>query len=134
MGVLIDSNIFIKAEKGDLDLDKHIEGREAEDFFISVITASELLHGVWRAKDPAIRARRQAFVEALLEALPILPIDLSTARSHAQLWAELQSQGLMIGVHDSWIAATCIANGLNLITENVREFERIPGLMIEQWT
>ena len=134
MAVLIDSNILIKAERGDIDLDKHIEGRETEDFFISVITASELLHGVWRAKDPAVRARRNAYVEAILEALPILPIDLSTARSHAQLWADLQSQGLMIGIHDSWIAAICIANGLNLITENVKEFNRIPGLMIEQWT
>ena len=52
MGILIDSNIFIKAEKGDIDLDKYINGRENEDFFISVITASELLHGVWRATAP----------------------------------------------------------------------------------
>lgn len=133
MGILIDSNIFIKAEKGTIDLDKHIAGKEAEDFFVSVITASELLHGVWRAKTPALRTRRQAFVEALLESLPILPIDLSTARSHAQLWADLQSQGLMIGIHDSWIAAICIAKGLKLITDNIKEFERIPGLIIEQW-
>ncbi len=134
MGILIDSNIFIKAEKGDIDLDKHIDGRENEDFFISVISASELLHGVWRATSPAIRTRRQAFVEAVLESFPMLSIDLPAARSHAQLWAELQSQGLMIGIHDSWIAAICIANGLSLITDNIKEFDRIPGLVVEMWT
>ncbi len=134
MGILIDSNIFINAEKGNIDLDKHIDGRENEDFFISVISASELLHGVWRATSPAIRTRRKAFVEAVLESFPILSIDLPAARSHAQLWAELQSQGLMIGIHDSWIAAICIANGLDLITDSIKEFDRIPGLVVEMWT
>ena len=134
MGILIDSNVLIKAEKGDIELDRYIKGREDEDFFISVITASELLHGVWRAKKPAVRTRRKAFVEAILDTFPILFIDLSTARSHSLLWAELQSQGLMIGIHDSWIAAICIANGLNLTTENIKEFERVPGLIIERWT
>ncbi|MCP4754780.1 MAG: type II toxin-antitoxin system VapC family toxin [Proteobacteria bacterium] len=133
MGIVIDSNIFIKAEKGDIDLDQHIVGREQEDFFISVITASELLHGVWRAETPSVRTRRNAFVEAVLNAFPILPIDLSTARSHAQLWADLQTQGRMIGIHDSWIAAMCVAKGLKLVTGDIKAFERIPGLLLETW-
>ncbi|MBU2644882.1 type II toxin-antitoxin system VapC family toxin [bacterium] len=134
MGILIDTNILIKAEKGTIVLDSYIEKRKDEDFFISVITASELLHGVWRAEDNAIQARRSAFVEAILSSIPVLSIDLPTARSHAQLWARLQSDGQMIGVHDSWIAASCINYGLLLVTDNTREFERVPGLQIEQWT
>ena len=134
MGILIDTNVLIKAEKGTIVLDSHIEKRKDEEFFISVITASELLHGVWRAKDEAIQVRRSAFVEAVLTSIAILSIDLPTARSHAQLWARLLSDGQMIGVHDSWIAASCINHGLHLITDNVKEFERIPGLQIEQWT
>ena len=133
MGVIIDTNILIKYEKGQLDLENKVLGREQEEFFISVITASELLHGVLRANDPTIRSRRSAFVEGILNNFSILPIDLSVARSHSQLWATLQTQGKMIGIHDSWIAATCIAKGMSLITYNIKEFDRVPGLSLEEW-
>ncbi len=91
------------------------------------------MHGVHRAKDPKIKAKRLAFVEGVLAALPILQIDLATARSHAQMWADLAARGEMIGVHDSWIAATCLAHGLILATNNLREFRRVSGLVIEEW-
>jgi len=133
MGVLIDTNILIEFEKGRIQLSDRISGKEQEEFFISVISASELLHGVWRATDSAIRTKRLAFVEAILNNIPVLPIDLSVARVHARLWADLQSKGIMIGLHDAWIAAMCIANGYTLITANIREFERVPGLSIECW-
>ncbi len=54
-------------------------------------------------------------------------------RAHAALWSNLAQQGAMIGVHDSWIAATCIALNLTLVTANVREFNRVPGLRVENW-
>lgn len=133
MGVLIDTNILIKFEKGQIDLRALISGRENEEFFISVITASELLHGVWWANEPSRRTRRHSFVENILGCFSILPIDLSVARTHSHLWAELQSKGEMIGIHDSWIAATCITKGIQLITKNIKEFNRIPGLVIESW-
>jgi len=134
MGVLIDTDVLIEFEKGRINLSDRISGREQEEFFISVITASELLHGVWRATDAAVRARRTAFVEGVLNNILVLPIDLSVARAHAQIWAELQSKGIMIGLHDSWIAAMCIANGYTLITSNIREYRRVQGLMVECWT
>lgn len=133
MGLLIDTNILIRLEKGVLDLAEKSAGREEEPFFISVITASELLHGVWRASDVGIRTRRQAFVEGILSHFPILTIDLTVARMHAQLWSDLQSQGLMIGVHDSWIAATALAYGLDVISANPDEFNRVQGLHVEVW-
>ena len=133
MGVLIDSNVFIDAERGRLDLADKVRGREVEEFFISAVTASELLHGVWRAKDAAMRARRAAFVEGILERFPILPIELAVARAHAQLWADLAARGLPIGSHDLWLAASCVAHGHSLITRNQREFKRIPGLKVEAW-
>lgn len=114
-------------------IDRGLGGREEEEFFISVVTASELLHGVHRAAAPDVRARRSAFVEAVLERFPILAIDLATARTHAQLWAQLASTGSLIGPNDLWIAAACIARGLTLVTGNVREFRRVPGLAIESW-
>lgn len=133
MGILIDSSILIHFEKSGTDVSAYISGREDEDVFVSVVSASELLHGVHRAIDRRIRAKRQAFVEGILASLPVLPIDLATARTHAQLWAELVQQGQMIGIHDSWLAATCIAHGLKMATSNLREFERVPGLDVESW-
>jgi len=97
---------------------------------ITAITASELLHGCHRAKDAGVRARRSAFVEALLEAIPVLPFGLAEARRHAELWAELLRRGAMIGPHDLQIGATALAQGLGLVTLNQREFGRVPGLRV----
>ena len=134
MAVLIDASILIEAERGRLRLEPHVERHGEEEVFLSVITASELLHGVHRASQPDVRARRSAFVEGILERFPLLSIDLACARAHAQLWAELRQAGALIGAHDLWLAATCIAHGLTMVTANVREFARIPGLQLELWT
>lgn len=134
MGLLIDTSVLIGFERGRIDLFDTLEGREEEELFLSVITASELLHGVHRAKSSEIRARRAAFVESFLERLRILPIDLATARIHAQLWAELASSGNMIGPHDLWLAATAMAHGLAVVTGNLQEFQRVPGLLVESWS
>ena len=133
MGILIDTSILIDFERGLIDITPHIKGREKEEFFLSVISASELLHGVFRAKDSNIRSRRSAFVEGILERFSIIPIDITAARIHSQLWANLESHGTMIGLHDLWLAATCISTGYILVTSNLREFERVPGLKIECW-
>ena len=133
MAVLIDTSILIAYERGQIDVAARVADREGEEAFLSVICASELLHGAHRAADPAIRTRRLAFVEAVLARFPVLDIDLEVARAHAGLWSSLAQRGEMIGVHDSWIAATCIARDLVLITANLREFGRIPGLRVENW-
>ena len=100
---------------------------------LSVVTASELLHGVHRAADAATRARREAWVEAILERFPLLPVDLASARAHARVWAELSAAGTLIGPNDLWLAAQCLAHGLTMATGNARGFERVPGLAVESW-
>lgn len=132
MGILIDTNLFIARERGRLLIPLPLAS-PGDEFFVSVITASELLHGVHRAREPGIKAQRSAFVEAILDRYPILPIDLPSARVHAQLTAQLASQGTPIGASDAWLAATAIARGLSIATANVREFERVPGLTVEKW-
>lgn len=134
MAVLIDASILVEAERGQLDLEPHVARRSDEESFLSVITASELLHGVHRAATADQRARRSAFVEGVLERFPLLEIDLPTARAHAQVRADLSSAGALIGPHDLWLAAACIAHGLTIVTANVREFERVPGLQVENWS
>jgi len=96
---------------------------------ISVITVSELLHGVHRA-DAARRPRRSAYVERLLRAYVALPITDAVARTHAELWASLEEQAAMIGPHDLWIAATALTHGLGVATRNTREYARVPGLRV----
>ena len=134
MGVLIDTSVLIDYERGRVDLEARIRGREEETFFLSVVTASELLHGVHRAKDPVTRARRTAFVEGVLGSMPFLPVEIATARVHARLWADLAEEGRLIGAHDLWLAAACLTHDLRLTTANVREFGRVPALEVEDWS
>ena len=79
------------------------------------------------------RARRAAFVEGILERFPLLEIDLATARAHARVWADLARRQARLVVYDLWLASACIAHGLTMVTSNVREFARVPGLELEVW-
>ena len=76
--------------------------------YLLSVTASEVLIGFHRADTPEHRLRREAFVEAVFDMLPVLPFDLQVARVHAQIWAQLSSAGWMIGAHDQIIAATAL--------------------------
>lgn len=131
MGVILDTSVIIEAERGRLDFKKFTAGREAQSFGISVITVAELLHGVHRADTEARRMRRSAFVEKVIDTLPIYPFDLQRVRIYAAVWAQLQQQGLPIGAHDMIIGATAISLGFSVATFNPRHFSRIPGLKLE---
>src|SRR5262249_22551947 len=133
VAVLIDASILIEVERGRLNLESHVAQRQGEEVFLSVITASELLHGVHRAGQPEVRTTRAAFVEGILARFPLLPVELATARAHAQVWAALMAAGQMIGPHDLWLAATCIAHGLTMVTANIRGFARVPRLHVDVW-
>lgn len=126
MAVLIDTELLVDLERG-AGSDQLEQLLGEQDRAISVITVSELLHGVHRARG-ARRARRSAFVEHLLAGLHALPITDPVARAHAGIWAELAERGQMIGAHDLWIAATALAHGLSIATANVSDFQRVPGL------
>lgn len=97
---------------------------------ISVITVSELLHGVHRAVVDAVRIRRLAIVEDSLAGVEPIPVTTEIARIHAGVWARLEAAGETIGMHDLWIAATALTHGLQIATSNAREFERVPGLSV----
>lgn len=128
MAVLIDTDLLVNMERG-------VGNQEVEAVLgdeeraISVITVSEMLHGVHRATG-ARRAKRGAFVEYLLAGLPAVPITERVARVHADLWAQLSEAGRPIGSHDLWIAATAVAHGLGVATRNATDFERVPGLRV----
>lgn len=126
MGLVLDTCILIHAERhGALDFSPWASHGDA---FISAITVSELLVGVHRADSDARRARRSAFVEAILAQLPALDFTTETARVHAGLFATLSQQGQMIGAHDLIIAATALLHDCVVLTTNAAEFARVPGL------
>lgn len=131
MGALIDTSVFVRIERGDRAAEERLAAYQGP-VAISAISASELLHGVYRA-GPAHLAARQAFVEQLLASLPVIPFDLIAARTHGRLWADLARAGSMVGERDLLIAATAIANGHDVLTCDARSFPRIPGLRAVVW-
>lgn len=130
MGLLIDSSAIIASARGKFSFPELIRRYENESMAISAITASELLHGIYRSRHVEIIQRRREFVESVFELLPIIPFDLAIARLHAQLWANLQTNGRMIGAHDLQIAATALTIGFSVVTLNEREFGLIPNLIV----
>ena len=128
MGLILDTSVLIVAERGALWLEALLNDRATLAVGVAAVTASELLHGVHRAADAAVRARRAAFVEGLLDIIPVLPFGLREARRHAELWAELLRAGTPIRPYDMLIGATALARGDALATLNRRDFQRVPGL------
>jgi tRNA(fMet)-specific endonuclease VapC len=132
MAALIDSSVLIAAERGQIGLDVISARYAEEDLSISAVTASESLHGLYRARTATQRHQRQAFVEGLLAQLPVIPFDLTVARVHASVWAELAKRGIAVGERDLMIGATAIANGWAVMTCDERSFPKIPGLKLRR--
>ena len=130
MGVIVDTSLLVAAERGAVRFEAFLSTLGTEPVAIAAITASELLHGCHRAADAGTRARRSAFVDALLDIIPVLPFGLAEARRHAELWADLLREGSMIGPHDLLIGATALAQGHAVVTLNTPEFTRIKGLRL----
>ena len=133
MGILIDTSVLVAGEKAGMPLDELHGTMPIEACFISTVTASELLVGVHRAVNPAVRTRRSVRTEASLAYFRVLPVLMPTARVRARIAAELSARGTPIGQNDLWIAASAVTHGLAIATLNVREFQRVPGLTVEPW-
>jgi tRNA(fMet)-specific endonuclease VapC len=95
----------------------------------SIVVASELRFGA-RRKGSAVLTER---VEQLLKVLPVLPFEAPADEHYADIRAALERAGTPIGSHDLLIAAQARALSLTLVTHNVREFARVPGLTIQDW-
>ena len=131
MGLILDTSVLIEGERGRLDIDQFINGREAQPFGLSVVTVAEFLHGVHRADSEKRRIKRSAYVEKVIELFPVYPFEVNTARIYAQLWAKLLKKGVQIGAHDLIIASTAIALGFSVATFNKRHFDKVEELQLE---
>jgi tRNA(fMet)-specific endonuclease VapC len=128
VGVIIDTSVLIEAEKGIIDNDQLYSYHE--EIYISSITVSEMLIGVRRANTEGRRIKRTAFVEHIINSIPILPFQEEEARIYASLVCTLFAKNITLGVHDLLIGATAIAGGYYVLTKNPVDFNRIPGLEI----
>ncbi|MDB4263056.1 type II toxin-antitoxin system VapC family toxin [Porticoccaceae bacterium] len=133
MGLVIDTNVFIDAENGRFDLAALNDYTAYGEAFIAAITVSELLTGVHMAKSTAIRIRRSAFVEGVLSGVPALDFTEEVARTYAELYAHFLKKRTKPSstVHDLQIAATAITYGYAVLTSNVSDFKKVPGLIVE---
>jgi tRNA(fMet)-specific endonuclease VapC len=134
MAVLIDSSVFITLERRGLSLGDLNRFGVTGVPLLSSITAAELLNGVERAAPSPRRARRLAFIESIFSAMEVIPFDLLVARAHASVGAQLAIAGTPIGPNDLIIAATALAHGHTVMTDNLREFIRVSGLLVVQPT
>lgn len=97
---------------------------------MSAITYGELCFGAERSSKP--REVRQ-ILEHLTALIPVLPLDATASAHYGKIRQHLQAAGKPIGNNDLWIASHALAGKLILVTNNVAEFERVPGLKIENW-
>ena len=127
---LLDTNIAIYVIKRRPLAGLGTFNEQAGRMAISAITLSELIHGAERS---AKLAQNLAAVEEFASLLEILPYSARASQHYGAIRAALEKIGKPIGVNDLHIAAHARSEGLTLVTNNVGEFERVPGLLIENW-
>jgi tRNA(fMet)-specific endonuclease VapC len=132
MNYILDTNICVLLIR---QKSPHVLARltaqRLSDVGISSITAAELQYGVYKSSH--VHQNQQALDQFLLP-LTILTFDEAAALSYGQIRAALERQGPPIGSLDTLIAAHALSARLTLVTNNVREFSRVAGLNIEDWT
>lgn len=127
---LLDTNICIYIiNRKPAGVFQHFEGLHVGDIAISSITGAELAYGVAKSGS----TRNQQALEKFLAPLDIIPFDAATMRHYGLLRTRLEQQGTPIGPLDMLIAAHALALGCTLVTNNLREFERVPSLQLENW-
>lgn len=128
---LLDTNICIYIAKGQpLAVRARFEQHTLHDLAMSAITLGELRFGAEKSQS---RERALSTIEQLTQAIPACALPQEAGEHHGQIRAALQKQGLPIGNNDLWLAAHARSQGWILVTNNTREFARVPGLQVENW-
>jgi tRNA(fMet)-specific endonuclease VapC len=108
---------------------QQIEQHGVENIVTSVIVAGEIEFGLELKRSERLRRN----MEAILRAIRVEPLEEAVRFQYGLLRAELKRQGAPIGPNDLWIAAHALNLGAVLVTDNEREFSRVPGLKVENW-
>jgi tRNA(fMet)-specific endonuclease VapC len=127
---LLDTNIVIYVIKRKPPEMMAVFNRHAGHMGISSITLAELMQGVEKSSRPEANL---AVVEDFCSRLEVLPYSAKAAQHYGSIRAALERLGNPIGVNDLHIAGHARSEGLTLVTSNLREFERVPGLQLDNW-
>jgi len=128
---MLDTNICIHIrQKRPPEILNRFRSLRCGEAVISVITFGELRYGAEKSRQ---RERAIAILDELVRLIPVQPMPLDAALAYGSIRASLESRGEVIGNNDLWIAAHARTAELTLVTNNEREFQRVPGLSVENW-
>jgi tRNA(fMet)-specific endonuclease VapC len=128
---LLDTNIWSALiRRSNPGLVKRFEALERGRLTLSPIVLGELQVGYYKGDRTP---KRLAVIDAIRSSSELLTINGRVADTYAQLRTQLEQTGTPIGPNDTWIAAEALHHKLVLVTDNVREFSRVPGLKVENW-
>lgn len=131
MRYMLDTNICIYVIKNKpKEVIERLKEHEPSEICISSVTYAELIHGVEKSKE--VNKNRIALT-LLLADIEILSFDANAAESYGEIRAELERKGTPIGPLDMMIAGHAKSLGYTVVTNNIKEFERIAGLRFENW-
>jgi len=130
MKFLLDTNTCVYAIKRLPSVIERLQALSPEDLGVTVITLAELWSGARKSSRPE---RSRASVDAFLRPFEIVPLDKDAAESYADIRLRLERLGRPIGERDLLIAAIARSRDLAVVTHNVGEFGRVPGLTVEDW-
>jgi tRNA(fMet)-specific endonuclease VapC len=127
---LLDSNTIIHCLKGREPVTSRFRAANPALIAIPSVVAYELEYGTLKIAS----AHRRGILSAMLGGIEEVPFDHDAARHAARIRVELEGQGQMIGPMDLLIAGTAMSRGAVLVTNNTREFSRVSGLLLEDWS
>jgi tRNA(fMet)-specific endonuclease VapC len=129
---MLDTDTCVYIARGkDRRLEARLTQTATGDIAVSAVTYGELAYGAAKSKWSDLAEQN---LNALVINTRILPIDDKVAAAYGKLRADLERQGRIIGNNDLWIGAHALSLGLTLVTNNEREFRRIEGLSVENWS
>ena len=131
MKYMLDTNVCIHIMKNKpLSVMERFRQHESSDVCISSITYAELCHGIDKSRN---REQNRLALSVFLAGIQIIPFDARAAIQFGSLCKRLELAGTPIGVMDTLIASHALSLGLTVVTNNTRDFSRVPELPVEDW-
>ncbi len=130
MKYILDTSVCVQVLRGQADSVRRLAALSPSQVALPSMTIAELRYGAMRAK---LSRAAHARLDTFLSAFDVVAFDAEAAEHHARIRHVLAVAGLPIGERDLVIASTAAAQGLVVATGNLREFQRVPGLVVEAW-
>jgi len=134
LGLVLDSSAIITAERRKQPVSEFIESiwiaHGSVDLCLSPVTVAELVHGIYRADRPEVAERRRAYIEEIVNLIPVRPVTSKTGWLAGQIEGQEAAKGSVLPFNDLLIAVAAIEQYYGVLTSNLRHFRRVPGLVV----